>query len=68
MFKNHKWIFAPDEWMWVDSTYSPETWSIAPFKKPIGGQLTADQRTYNFWVSKVSHTMTLYSTPESDYS
>jgi len=41
--------------MWADSAYPPETWSIAPFKKPVNGQLTADQRTYNYWVSKVRH-------------
>ena len=40
--------------MWADSAYTPEMWSIVPFKKPANGQLTADQRTYNYWVSKVS--------------
>jgi hypothetical protein len=39
--------------MWADSAYTPETWSVAPFKKPVNGQLTADQRTYNYWVSKI---------------
>ena len=56
-FKNHDKIFGPGEWMWADSAYPPETWSVAPFKKPINGQLTADQRTYNYWVSKVSCTL-----------
>ena len=56
-FKNHNKIFGPGKWMWADSAYPPETWSIAPFKKPINGQLTADQRTYNYWVSKVSCTL-----------
>ena len=41
--------------MWVDPAYTPETWSVAPFKKPINRQLTADQRMYNYWVSKVCH-------------
>jgi hypothetical protein len=41
--------------MWADSAYPPEIWSVAPFKKPVNGQLTADQRTYNYWVSKVSY-------------
>src|SRR5712672_1443797 len=40
--------------MWADSAYTPEAWSVAPFKKPVNGQLTADQRTFNYWVSKVS--------------
>jgi hypothetical protein len=59
-FKNHDRIFGPGEWMWADSAYPPETWSVAPFKKPINGQLTPDQRTYNYWVSKVS--VSLHST------
>jgi hypothetical protein len=46
--------------MWADSAYAPETWSVAPFKKPINGQLTADQRTYNYWVSKVSTVFNVY--------
>src|SRR5882757_6160284 len=54
-FKNHDQIFAPGEWMWADSAYPPETWSVSPFKKPVNGQLSADQRTYNYWVSKVRH-------------
>ena len=54
-FKNHEKIFGPGEWMWADSAYAPETWSVTPFKKPINRQLTADQRTYNYWVLKVSN-------------
>ena len=41
--------------MWADSAYPPETWSVGPFKKPVNGQLTADQRTFNYWVLKVRH-------------
>jgi hypothetical protein len=59
-FKDHEKIFGPGEWMWADSAYTPETWSVAPFKKPINGQLTADQRTYNYWVSKVSTVFNVY--------
>ena len=66
-FKNHDRIFAPGEWMWADSAYAPETWSVAPFKKPINGELTADQRTYNYWVSKVSHTSLHISTSLTRY-
>jgi DDE superfamily endonuclease len=54
-FKNHNKIFGPGEWMWVDSAYPPETWSVSLFKKPVNGQLTSDQRTFNYWVSKVSY-------------
>jgi hypothetical protein len=56
MFKNHEKIFGPGEWMWANSVYPPETWRISPFKKPVNGQLTADHKTFNYWVSKVSHT------------
>ncbi len=42
-FKNHGAIFGPGEWMWADLAYPPEMWSVAPFKKPVNGQLTADQ-------------------------
>jgi hypothetical protein len=58
-FKNHDSIFGPGKWMWADSTYAPEVWSVAPFKKPVNRQLTVDQRTYNYWVSKVSYTLHL---------
>jgi len=51
--KNHDRIFGPGEWMWVDTAYPPETWSVAPFKKPANEQLTANQKTYNYWVSKI---------------
>jgi DDE superfamily endonuclease len=56
MFKNHEKIFGPGEWMWADSAYPPETWSISLFKKPVNGQLTADHKTFNYWVLKVSRT------------
>ena len=41
--------------MWANSVYTPKMWSIALLKKPVNGQLTADQQTYNYWVSKVSY-------------
>lgn len=52
-FKEHAHIFAPGEWMWADSAYPAETWCVSPFKKPVGDELTPDQRTYNYHVSKV---------------
>jgi len=60
MFKTYDKIFAPGEWMWADSAYMPKTWSVTPFKKPINRQLTVDQKTYNYWVSKV-HYSTAFS-------
>jgi hypothetical protein len=53
VFKEHEQIFGPGEWMWEDSAYPVETWCVPPFKKPIGGELDADQRTYNYHLLKV---------------
>ena len=53
--------------MWADSAYPPETWSIVPFKKPANGQLTPDQRTYNYWVSKVSSVLLHSTLDKSNY-
>ena len=52
-FKEHNTIFSLREWMWADSAYPSETLCVAPYKKPIGGKLTLDQKTYNYHVSKV---------------
>jgi hypothetical protein len=54
IFKEHERILAPSEWIWADSAYPAETWCVAPFRKPVGGELSPDQRTYNYHVSKVS--------------
>jgi hypothetical protein len=45
-FKNHNKIFGPGEWMWADSAYPPEMWSVTPFKKPVNGHLTAYRYAY----------------------
>ena len=57
MFKDHEKIFGQGKWMWADFAYTPKMWSVALFKKPVNGQLTADQRTYSYWVSKVSYVL-----------
>ena len=54
-FKEHERIFAAGEWMWADSAYPSETWSVSPFKKPARGELDRDQKTFNYHLSKVSH-------------
>lgn len=54
VFKEHEKVFSPGEWMWADTAYPAETWCVAPFKKPVHGELDPDQRTYNYHVSKVS--------------
>lgn len=53
-FKESATIFELGEWLWADSAYPAEKWCVSPFKKPTRGELTPDQRTYNYHVSKVS--------------
>jgi hypothetical protein len=53
-FKEHERIFGAGEWMWADSAYPSETWSVSPFKKPARGELDPDQKTFNYHLSKVS--------------
>jgi hypothetical protein len=52
-FKEHETVFAPGEWLWADSAYAVDSWCIAPFKRPARGELTPDQRTFNYYLSKV---------------
>jgi len=60
-FKEHKQLLAPSEWIWSNSAYPAETWCVAPFRKPAGGELSHNQRTYNYHVSKVSpHSIFLF--------
>ena len=54
IFKEHKCILAPGEWIWADSAYPPKMWCVTPFQKPAGGKLSPNQQTYNYHVSKVS--------------
>jgi len=54
IFKEHGQILTPGKWIWADSAYPAKIWCIAPFRKPVGGKLSPDQRTYNYHVSRVS--------------
>ena len=51
--KEHDCIFRPDEWMWADSAYPSETWSVSPFKKPAKQELSPDQKTFNYHLLKI---------------
>ncbi|KAF8236445.1 hypothetical protein L208DRAFT_1251442 [Tricholoma matsutake] len=53
IFKEHTCIFGTDEWMWADSAYPSETWSVSLFKKPANSELSPDQKTFNYYLSKV---------------
>ena len=52
-YREHDRIFGPSEWMWADSAYPSETWSVSPFKKPTRRELSPNQRTFNYYLSKV---------------
>lgn len=60
IFKEHDRILAPGEWIWADSAYPAEPWCVAPFRKPVGSELSPDQRTYNYHVSRVSRRSLCY--------
>jgi hypothetical protein len=47
-------FFGGGQWLWADSAYAVRTWCVTPFKWPLGGNLTRDQRTFNYHLSKVS--------------
>ena len=53
IYWKHEDIFAPGEWVWADAAYPADTWCIIPFKKPAGGELSLDQKTFNYYLSKV---------------
>jgi hypothetical protein len=52
-FKEHDQVFGPGEWLWADSAYPSEMWSVSPFKRPARGELSHDQKTFNYHLSKV---------------
>ncbi len=52
-YKEHNRLFGPGEFLFANSAYPAEEWSVPPFKKPRGSDLSADQRTFNYYISKV---------------
>ncbi|KAG2057200.1 hypothetical protein BDR06DRAFT_878412, partial [Suillus hirtellus] len=46
-------FFGGGQWLWADSAYAVQTWCVTPFKQPLGGNLTRDQKTFNYHLSKV---------------
>ncbi|KAG2054279.1 hypothetical protein BDR06DRAFT_846914, partial [Suillus hirtellus] len=46
-------FFSGGQWLWADSVYAVRTWCVMPFKWPLGGNLTRDQKTFNYHLSKV---------------
>ena len=52
-YKEHDSIFGPSEWMWANSAYPSEAWSVSPFKKLTGRELSPDQKMFNYYLSRV---------------
>ncbi|KAG2752546.1 hypothetical protein P692DRAFT_201673833, partial [Suillus brevipes Sb2] len=50
IYQEHDTLLPADHWVWADSAYPLSTWCIPPFKKPRGGRLTANQRTFNYYL------------------
>ena len=46
-------FFAEGEWMWVDSAYPIRPWCITPFRKWPGGNLSWEEKHFNYHLSTV---------------
>ncbi|KAG2054140.1 hypothetical protein BDR06DRAFT_1051082 [Suillus hirtellus] len=53
VYQNHQTLLGNNHWIWADSAYPIEPWCIPPFKKPIGGALTPEQKEFNTVLSKI---------------
>lgn len=42
-YREHNQIFGSGEFLFADSAYPAKEWSVPPFKKPKGGELTANE-------------------------
>jgi hypothetical protein len=51
--QQHDTLLADNEWIWGDSAYPLSTWLVPPFKKPRNQALNHEQRTFNYFLSKV---------------
>jgi hypothetical protein len=49
--QDHDELFPQGEWIWADSAYSLESWTTAPYKKPLSEK--ANNKTFNYFVSRV---------------
>jgi hypothetical protein len=52
--RNPNDFFGANQWLWADSAYASQVWCVTPFKRPPGGALTREQKTFNYHLSKVS--------------
>ena len=50
---DHRAFLPPGEWIWADSAYPVRPWCVPPFKKPRNGELSQDQKRFNYRLSTV---------------
>lgn len=53
IYHHHATLLGDNHWIWADSAYPLEPWCIPPFKKPVNGALTSDQKAFNTALSRV---------------
>lgn len=58
-YREHRTLFKSTEWMWADSAYGLDWWCVTPYKKPAS--LQANNRTFNYHLSRVSHVLSTYT-------
>lgn len=52
-FREHAHLLRPREWIWADTAYPIQPWCIAPYKKPTRGELSSQQKDFNYNISKI---------------
>lgn len=50
---NYGAFLSPGEWIWADSAYPVRRWCVPPFKKPRDGELSREQKHFNYFLSVV---------------
>lgn len=53
VYRKHDQLLRPGEFIWADSAYPAAPWLVTPFKKPANGQLSSQQRHFNYHLSSV---------------
>ncbi|KAH7917045.1 hypothetical protein BV22DRAFT_969994, partial [Leucogyrophana mollusca] len=51
--QQHDTLLRRGDWIWADSAYAATEWCVVPFKRPRGGRLTQEQKTFNVNLSRV---------------
>ena len=49
----HDEFLTSEEWIWADSAYPIRRWCITPFRKPRNGELSREQKRFNYRLSTV---------------